>query len=241
MLNLNIWQEGTMVNGGYNAIVDQVEKLKPDFVTFAEVRNYNNSDFSKRIVESLRQRGLTYYSFKTDDSGLLSLHPILDSVTIFHGDVSKGSLHKLITEIEGKRFAVYTTHLDYLNCAYYLPRGYDGNTWEYSTDSVTVKDVKEMNLASMRHKGIARFIKDANSEYEKGATVLLGGDFNEPSMLDWTEETKDLFGHNGIVYQWDSSKFLLDNGFSDAYRELYPSVIDYPGFTYPTANKDMPI
>ena len=34
VLQWNIWQEGTMVPGGYDAIVDEIERLRPDFVTF---------------------------------------------------------------------------------------------------------------------------------------------------------------------------------------------------------------
>ena len=241
MLSLNIWQEGTVVDGGYNAIVDEVASLQPDFVAFSEVRNYNNSDFGKRMVESLKKRGITYYSFKSYDSGLLSRHPITDSTTIFHSKTDNGSIYKLVTYIDDQKFAVYTAHLDYLNCAYYLPRGYDGNTWEYSSKPVTIKQIKDMNLASQRHISISKFIKNANIEYENGSIVILGGDFNEPSMLDWTKETKNLYDHNDIVYKWDVSAKLLKNGYLDSYREFHPSVVEYPGFTYPSANKNMSI
>jgi len=40
-------------------------------------------------------------------------------------------------------------------------------------------------------------IKDARKE--KGNIILLGGDFNEPSHLDWKENTKNLWDHNGTV------------------------------------------
>ena len=70
-----------MVPGGYDAIVDEIERLRPDFVTFSEVRNYHGIRFCDRIVASLRERGLEYYSFYSYDSGLLSRHPITDSTT----------------------------------------------------------------------------------------------------------------------------------------------------------------
>ena len=73
----------TKVTGGYDAIVDEIIRLKPDFVTFSEVRNYNNTRFCDRIVQSLKAKGETYYSFYSYDSGLLSRHPITDSLTIF--------------------------------------------------------------------------------------------------------------------------------------------------------------
>ena len=47
VLQWNIWQEGTMVPGGYDAIVDEIERL------FSEVRNYHGTRFCDRIVASL--------------------------------------------------------------------------------------------------------------------------------------------------------------------------------------------
>ena len=81
VLQWNIWQEGTMVPGGYDAIVEEIVRLKPDFVTFSEVRNYHNTNFTARLTASLRERGETYYSFYSYDSGLLSRYPITDSTT----------------------------------------------------------------------------------------------------------------------------------------------------------------
>lgn len=83
ILQWNIWQEGTMVKGGYDAIVEEIVRLKPDFVTLSEVRNYHNTNFTRRLTQSLLQRGLTYYSFKSKDTGLLSRYPITDSLTVF--------------------------------------------------------------------------------------------------------------------------------------------------------------
>ena len=61
--------------GGYEAIADEIARLKPDFVTFSEVRNYHDTRFCDRIVRSLAERGETYYSFYSYDSDLLSRHP----------------------------------------------------------------------------------------------------------------------------------------------------------------------
>lgn len=78
MLQFNIWQEGTMVPQGYEAIVQEIARLQPDFVMLSEVRNYHDTRFCDRIVQSLQEKGLTYYSFYSYDSGLLSRHPITD-------------------------------------------------------------------------------------------------------------------------------------------------------------------
>ena len=83
VLQWNIWQEGTKVEGGYDAIVNEIVRLQPDFVTFSEVRNYHNTNFTARLTASLKEKGLDYYSFYSYDSGLLSKYPITDSVTVF--------------------------------------------------------------------------------------------------------------------------------------------------------------
>lgn len=241
VLQWNIWQEGTMVKGGYEAIADEIARLKPDFVTFSEVRNYRGTRFCDRIVRSLAERGETYYSFYSYDSGLLSRHPITDSLTVFPEKDDHGSIYKLESTVCGRRIAVYTAHLDYLNDAYYNVRGYDGSTWEEIPVPQTVLEVLQVNDASLRDDAIRRFIEEARKDVAEGDIVVLGGDFNEPSHLDWTRETKDLFDHNGLIVPW-TVPLLLDNaGFVDAYRACHPDVLACPGFTFPADNPLVPV
>lgn len=240
VLQWNIWQEGTVVPGGYDAIVSEIVRLKPDFITFSEVRNYHNTRFCDRIVQSLREKGETYYSFYSYDTGLLSRHPITDSLTVFPEKDDHGSIYKLKSRIKGHDIAVYTAHLDYLSDAYYNVRGYDGSTWKEIPVPQTVREVLEVNDASQRDDAIRDFITAARKDIEEGTIVILGGDFNEPSHLDWTRETKDLYDHNGLIVPW-TVPLLLDNaGFVDAYRTLYPDVLTHPGFTFPADNPLIP-
>ena len=241
VLQWNIWQEGTQVKGEYDAIVDEIVRLKPDFVTLSEVRNYRNTRFCDRIVQSLKQRGETYYSFFSYDSGLLSRHPITDSLTVFPLKDDHGSIYKMESSIHGHKIAVYTAHLDYLSDAYYNVRGYDGSTWEEIPIPQTVCEVLQVNDASLRDDAIRSFIAEAKKDVAEGTIVILGGDFNEPSHLDWTRETKDLFDHNGLIVPWTVPLLLDNNGFADTYRELYPDVISHPGFTFPADNPLVPV
>ena len=209
VLQWNIWQEGTMVPGGYEAIVDEIIRLRPDFVTLSEVRNYNNTNFTARLTRSLKEKGETYYSFYTYDTGLLSRYPITDSLTVFPENGDHGSIYRLTTDMNGKKMAVYTSHLDYLDDAYYNVRGYDGSTWEEIPIPTTVEEVLERNVASQRDDAIKMFIEQAKKDREAGYTIILGGDFNEPSHQDWTEETKNLYDHHGLVIPW-TVPVLLD-------------------------------
>lgn len=241
VLQWNIWQEGTVVEGGYDAIVQEIARLKPDFITFSEVRNYNRTRFCDRIVESLKQLGETYHSFYSYDSGLLSRHPIIDSLTVYPEKDDHGSIYKMKSKIGNQEIAVYTAHLDYLNDAYYNVRGYDGSTWKEIPVPQTVVEVLQVNDASLRDDAIRCFIEEAQKDIAEGTIVILGGDFNEPSHLDWIRESKDLYDHHGLVIPW-TVPLLLDNaGFIDTYRTLYPDVIKYPGFTFPADNPLVPV
>ncbi|MEO8824135.1 MAG: endonuclease/exonuclease/phosphatase family protein [Ginsengibacter sp.] len=239
ILQINIWQEGTMVPGGFDAIVNEIVRSNADFVTLSEVRNYKDVDFTNRLVNALKQKGLTYYSFLTYDSGVLSKYKIREHKAVYPLANDHGTIYKLVTMIGDQRIAVYTAHLDYTNYACYLPRGYDGLTWKkLPAPIIDTLKIKEMNTASYRDDEIKIFIEDTDDEIAKGSFVFLGGDFNEPSWMDWTEETKDLYDHHDVVYHWDVSMLLHNAGFIDSYRHVHPSAVTHPGFTYPASNKD---
>lgn len=236
VLQWNVWQEGTMVPGGYDAIVNEIVRLEPDFVTFSEVRNYHKSSFSARILASLKEKGMKYYSFYSYDTGLLSKHPITDSITVFPENGDHGSIYKLVSSVNGHKVAVYTAHLDYLDCAYYNVRGYDGSTWKEIPKPTTVEEVLNVNVASQRDDAIKMFITEAQKDLAKGYYVIVGGDFNEPSHKDWIEKNKDLYDHNGMVIPWTVTTLLEKAGYIDSYRKVYPNPLTHPGFTYPADN-----
>lgn len=236
VLQWNIWQEGTMVENGFQSVVDEIERLKPDFVTLSEVRNYHGVDFTHRLCEALGKRGLAYYSFKTVDSGLLSRYPLTDSLVVFGENKDHGSVYKLTTQVDGETVSVYTCHLDYLDCAYYNVKGYDGSTWKATSPPQSVEELLRLNNLSWRDNAIQCFLNEARHDLAAGHLVVLGGDFNEPSHLDWTESTKKSLDHHGFVVPWTVSKMLYKAGYVDSYRVIHPNPVTHPGLTYPSDN-----
>lgn len=242
VMQFNIWQEGTIIKGGFEAIADEIIANKADIVTFSEVRNYNDTKFNERMIAALKARGAIYYSFLSYDSGIVSRFPIESYATIMPLKDDHGSVYKAVVKIGKRKVAIYTGHLDYLNAANYPPRGYDGNTWKPLAGKVSsVDEVLKMNLASQRDEAIQSLLKDAAMERRKKSMVIIGGDFNEPSHRDWAPDTKNLFDHNGLVIPWHNSITLEHAGFKDAYREKYPNPVTHPGFTFPAFNKDVDI
>ncbi|MCG2461487.1 endonuclease/exonuclease/phosphatase family protein [Flavobacteriaceae bacterium F89] len=237
VLQLNIWQEGTEVAGGFDAIVDEVIHTGADIVALSEVRNYDDKSLATRLVNAMAEKGLVYYSKQSQDSGILSRFPIISQTAPYPPENDHGSITKAIINIAGTTVAFYSAHLDYTHYECYLPRGYSGVTWKKLPPPILdVDKILEQNLGSERDEAIAIFVADAKKEHKKGNLVLLGGDFNEPSHLDWTKATKDRFDHHGTVVPWNNSITLQENGFMDAYRVKYPDPVEYPGITWPANN-----
>lgn len=62
--------------------------------------------------------------------------------------------------------------------------------------------------------------------------VILGGDMNSHSHLDWIESTKDAFNHGGAIVNWTISRTYTDAGLKDSYREIHPDPLTHPGTTW---------
>ncbi|VDK76693.1 unnamed protein product [Cylicostephanus goldi] len=84
----------------------------------------------------------------------------------------------------------------------------------------------------LQHPEISRWLNDSDL-----VPFVLAGDFNSPSHLDWTSETRK--DHGGWVIDWPATKIAEDAGLQDSFRILHPSVIDEPGNTWSTVNKFM--
>ena len=62
--------------------------------------------------------------------------------------------------------------------------------------------------------------------------IIMGGDFNIHSHLDWTEATKTLYGHAGKVVPWTVSTLMEKAGFKDSFREIHPDPAENLGVTW---------
>lgn len=153
--------------------MNELAHLQPDFVTLSEVRNYNDVDFTHMLCQALKEKGLTYYSFRSKDSGLLSKHPIIDWTPVFPENRDHGSIYKLVSKVQGVEVAVYTGHLDYLDCAYYNVRGYDGNTFKETKKPETIEEVLRLNDLSWRDNAVQIFLNELATILQQDAAWCL--------------------------------------------------------------------
>lgn len=79
VLQMNVWQEGTRVKGGFDAIADEIARLHPDIVMLCEIRYYNGRKFILRLQKALEERGVTYNAVdhKGGDSNTTLTKPLM--------------------------------------------------------------------------------------------------------------------------------------------------------------------
>lgn len=238
VFQLNLWHGGAKVPNGDQGIIDVLDQMDADVVFLCEVRD--GKQFIPHVIEELKKRGKHYYGETFDLAiGILSKFKP-DSMTkccIVPGDESRAMV-KMTTTIEGQPVSFYSCHLDYRNYECYMPRGYSGTSWKKIDNPITDEsEVLKANRLSFRDESIHAFVQEVQTDIKQGRPVIMGGDFNEPSHLDWQADTKNLWDHNGAVIHWDCSMMLHEAGFKDSYREKYPNPVRYPGFTFPAGNK----
>ena len=70
--------------------------------------------------------------------------------------------------------------------------------------------------------------------------VVITGDFNEPSIHDWTDVVFRA-GRCPVAVRWPTTAAVLDAGFTDAYRAMHPDPMKHPGYTWtPITREDDP-
>ncbi|MDR2762677.1 MAG: metallophosphoesterase [Planctomycetaceae bacterium] len=240
VLQINVWISTSIVPKGTQMLINLIDNLNPDIVLLCEL---DNGKLIKNLVNELKNRKKNYYQDNQNiQTGILSKFPLQKSSILtttnepYSTQINK---HRAVTKsyitVGEKKITIYSAHLDWEKYAPRLPRGYDLSK-KIEKPIIDADQITIVNRESLRHETIKKILPDIKKEIAKGQFVILGGDFNEPSHLDWKENTKTIHEHNGAVVNWDVSIMLENSGLIDAYRQRYPNAITHPGFTWSSAN-----
>ena len=60
IFQFNLWQEGTVVAGGFDKIIDIILASQADIVVLSEVRNYGGQDLHTRLITALGSAGYPF-------------------------------------------------------------------------------------------------------------------------------------------------------------------------------------
>lgn len=183
----------------------------------------------ERVIEVIRESGADVVAMQeTYGSGELisealsfHFHPRGTNVSIHsrYPVIEDVSVHQ---EFQCVGALLETPHGEVAVYSIWLP--YSAEIWEAGTRNVGDPDAMRAAChASVESIRAMRAAIDQRLQGERyrGVPVILAGDFNSMSHLDYHDAHRDQFG---MVVDWETSRTLIDAGYRDAYRELHPRV-----------------
>lgn len=202
-LTWNIWHGGRedSATEGPQRVIDVVRASQADIIAVQE--SYGSGEIlAKGLGFHLHQRG--------KNVSILSRYPIKEDLSVFEEFKCVGAL---IERPNGECLAFFSIWLPYQDDIW-LEKSRDALDSSKllaackpsAEDLLKLRQAIEKRLAHLQYAGIP---------------VIVAGDFNSMSHLDYTSVWRDQ--HRQVI-EWPTSRVLMDAGFRDAYRETNPHV-----------------
>ena len=210
VLQWNIWHGGVHLgNNGQDRIIDLIKGADVDLVMMQEA--YGIQEKASRELKY----GMKSYSNR-DNLALYTDLPFENSIDWREPFKSNPAV---VTMRNGHRVIAvdlwirYSYHPEY---TWYYPQPHQNIAgWVEEDAGKAMEDIR--NIVE----------KDVKANYESGMSVLMSGDYNSFSHLDWTDRAADLhYGYGKIDFP--VSIYLQQEGFKDSFREAHPDEVARP-------------
>ena len=214
VLQWNIWHGGRHVPlHGHDRIIELIKATQADIVTMQE-----GYGFQEEIAEALQFNLQTPSS--TDNLALFSRYP-LEKLKSGETFCSNPAIIRMGT---GRQVLVNDLWVRYS----YNPDYTGGFPDDRHDPAVWIAEDSIRPMADTRRlldEDIAPVLA------HRPMPVILSGDFNSCSHLDWTKRTVHLHAGYGPV-PFPTSRFLMERGFKDSFREVHPDEVARPEGTF---------
>jgi hypothetical protein len=215
VLSFNVWIGTANVSDGYNKGLDSILLSDADIVAVCENRG--------RAGDWADDLGWHVYQAGSDDA-VLSRYPVVDTFT---ASAAVGARVRL-ADSPLREMNFWSCHLTAYPYGPYDVRDESGN------NAAKVAAALAAENDSGRVAQINSILLNASAQLAAADTtpVLLLGDFNCPSHLDWTPATATAGLHFGLVLGWPVTRLTENAGMIDAFRAVHPDPVAMPGDTW---------
>lgn len=206
----NIWHGGRRMGEhvGVERTIDVLKKNNADIIGLIET--YGSGAI---IADSL---GYYFYLISSNLS-IMSRYPIENTIKVFKPFFSGGAL---LDMGNNNKLAFFDIWLNYSPDECELFKG----------ESVIPDFLnKEKETRQAEINSILTEIKSYSDNSGK-VPVIMVGDYNCGSHLDWTEVNKKQ--HFDLTIDWQVSRSMINADYKDSFREMNPDPLKDPGFTW---------
>jgi endonuclease/exonuclease/phosphatase family metal-dependent hydrolase len=217
ILSFNIWYGGEQVS--LDQVVKVIRTVDADIVALQEPDG-----------NTLRIARAAGYPYVDTRRHLLSRWPLFDSGSGERTEtglqpysvtgLDANALHAWALIAPGRVIAVGNTHLSSERYGPDLLR--EGRSVAEVMAAENEKRVPEVEPLA---RGFGRLAA-------AGVPLLLAGDFNSASHLDWTAAAGQATQPPRGAFEWPVTKQLADAGLIDSYRSAHPDPVTKPGYTF---------
>lgn len=217
VLSWNVWHGGhskTYPGKGCEGTIGILKKSNADVILMVETYGA-----APMVADSLGYQ----YNLISDNLCIYSRYPIIEKYA-FPDSISTFNFGGVKIDMDGTPVRIFDTWLHYLPDARLTP-----------TDK-TEEEIIAWEKEGTRDDEILRILsvlKPMLAETDS-IPIIMGGDFNIHSHLDWTEATRNLYNHGGAVVRWPVSVAMDEAGFKDSFRELNADPANKLGVTWLT-------
>ncbi|KAH7700135.1 Protein F14F9.5 [Aphelenchoides avenae] len=226
IMSFNIWVSGENVQDGLYKVAKHIRLVDPDIVALQEVMTAEVFTNLTRLLGP-QWTGVINTQSGYPDAGIFTKHKLISEEK---GQVKKGvgvpvkirkgsasiTINLWSLHLEWSCYGPYAANNKQARHASQIMSGEEHCPDEFGSRAGNIREL----LANPQFKKFASQVKES--------PLIVAGDFNSPSHLDWIEETKE--SHGGWAFEWPATKILMDQGhFADSYRVLHPNVTKDPG------------
>ncbi|KAF3930980.1 hypothetical protein ABW20_dc0100051 [Dactylellina cionopaga] len=213
VMTFNLWIGGTQVIDAHSKQIRFIADTNVDIIGMQDT----GGGHPKRLADAL---GWYYWQPERGNIGTISRYPIVKE----YGTVgTSGGVRVSLGDTSEVNF--WSMHLEW------TPYG----PYDFCFKNMTVDQVLQRERESNRATQIADILKAMDgqlaTEAAKKTPVILVGDANAPSHLDWTEPLrKKNCGYAGVP--WPTSVKPTEAGLIDSFRVAHPDPAEVPGTTW---------
>jgi exonuclease III len=214
----NILHGGNDIENGQQNVVKIIREINPDVILMVET--YGSGPYIAKELgykfHLIAQKG-TALDDQSVNLSVFSKFPFGGRIDTDY-PFFLGGIEIIIHDVKMHFFS---------NWFHYLP-------WNNEPEKMgkTVEELLEWEKTEHRYKMIQKVLPYFNkyASQSDSIPVIVGGDMNSPSHLDWSEKTKKI--HNNLVVPWYATKVFEDMGYTDSFREKNPNPLKKPGITW---------